>query len=459
MSNAPAAPVPADAPAGRIGRYRWVICALLMFAATINYIDRQVIGILKPTLTQIFDWKDERIYSSIIFAFSLAYALGFIFAGRIIDRIGTRRGFALAVVVWSLAAMAHGAADWMPSLHLPMLNLDAKAGFSIVTLSGAAAGFALARFALGLGEAGSFPASIKTVAEWFPQKERALATGIFNSGTNIGALVTPLVVPWILGHWGWQWAFVGTGAVGFLWSSWWLVVYRPPQEHPRLSKEEFAYIRSDPADPEVRMRWLPLLTYRQTWAFAIGKLMTDPVWWLYLYWVPDFLSKTYGVKITVSEMGPPLVIIYLLADVGSIGGGWMSSYWIKQGWTTNRARKTAMFVCALCVVPVMFAANVSNQWVAVLIIALAASAHQGWSANLFTLTSDMFPRKAVASVVGIGGTAGAIGGMFNALLVGALLQATGSYLIVFIIAGTMYLAALLIIHLLVPRLEPARLRE
>ncbi len=441
--------------APKVGRYRWVICILLLFAATINYIDRQVIGILKPTLTEIFQWKDERIYSSIIFAFSLAYALGFIFAGRIIDRIGTRRGFALAVCVWSLAAAAHGAADWLPNLNLPMLNLDAKAGFSIVTLSGAAAGFALARFALGIGEAGSFPASIKTVAEWFPKKERALATGIFNSGTNIGALVTPLVVPWILVRWGWQWAFVLTGAVGFLWSAWWLIVYRPPQEHPRLSKEEFAYIRSDPADPEARIPWLPLLSHRQTWAFAIGKLMTDPVWWLYLYWVPDFLSKSYGVKITVSEMGPPLVIIYLLADVGSIGGGWLSSHWIKQGWTTNRARKMAMLVCALCVVPVMFAANVANQWVAVFIIALAASAHQGWSANLFTLTSDMFPRKAVGSIVGIGGTAGAIGGMFNALLVGALLQATGSYLIVFIIAGTMYLFALLIIHLLVPRLEPA----
>jgi ACS family hexuronate transporter-like MFS transporter len=444
-------------PAGPIGRYRWVICVMLLFAATINYIDRQVIGILKPTLTEIFQWKDERIYSSIIFAFSLAYALGFIFAGRIIDRIGTRKGFALAVTLWSFAAVAHGFADMMPNLHLPMLNLDAKAGFSIVSLTGAAAGFALARFALGLGEAGAFPASIKTIAEWFPKKERALATGIFNSGTNVGALATPLVVPWILVHWSWQWAFVITGLLGFIWAAVWWFVYLPPEEHPKLGKAELDYIRTDPADPIVRIPWLKLLPLRQTWAFALGKFLTDPIWWLYLYWVPDFLSKTYGVKITISEMGPPLVIIYLVADVGSIGGGWLSSRFIKNGWTANRARKTTMLLCALCVVPVAFVSQVANQWISVWIIALAAAAHQGWSANLFTLTSDMFPRKAVGSVVGIGGTAGAIGGMFIALLVGALLQATGTYVIVFIIAGSAYLIALLVIHLLVPRLAPAEL--
>ncbi|MBI4625325.1 MAG: MFS transporter [Verrucomicrobia bacterium] len=448
-------PSPASGSTPKVGYYRWVICVLLLFAAIINYVDRQVIGILKPTLTEMFHWGDERIYASIIFAFSLAYALGFIFAGRVIDLIGTRRGFALAVVLWSLAAVAHGAAGWFPNLSLPMLNLDASTGFSIVTLSGAAAGFAIARFALGLGEAGSFPASIKTVAEWFPKKERALATGIFNSGTNVGALVTPLVVPWILAQWSWQWAFVGTGALGFFWAAWWLVVYRPPQDHHKLKPAELAYIRSDPADPEVRIPWLTLLPLRQTWAFALGKFMTDPIWWLYLYWVPDFLNKNYGIKVVA--MGLPLVIIYLVADVGSIGGGWLSSRLIKHGWTPNRARKTAMLVCALCVVPVMFASQASNQWVAVGIIALAAAAHQGWSANLFTLTSDMFPRKAVGSVVGIGGTAGAIGGMFIALLVGALLQKTGTYVIVFIIAGSAYLASLLVIHLLVPRLAPAKL--
>mgnify|MGYP001548709225 CR=1 FL=1 len=443
--------------AGPIGRYRWVICFMLLCAATINYVDRQVIGILKPTLTDLFNWKDERIYSSIIFSFSLAYALGFIFAGRIIDRIGTRRGFALAVSLWSLAAIAHGFADLMPNLHLPMLNLDAKAGFSIVTLTGAAAGFAVARFALGLGEAGAFPASIKTIAEWFPKTERALATGIFNAGTNVGAVGAPLVVPWILGHWSWQWTFIGTGALGFIWAIAWWFIYAPPEEHPKLGEAELAYIRTDPADPVVRIPWLRLLPLRQTWAFALGKFLTDPIWWLYLYWVPDFLSKTYGVKITVSEMGPPLVIIYLVADVGSIGGGWLSSRLIKKGWTTNLARKVTMLVCALCVVPVAFVSQAQNEWVSVWIIALAAAAHQGWSANLFTLTSDMFPRKAVGSVVGIGGTAGAIGGMFIALLVGALLQATGNYVIIFIIAGSAYLVALLVIHLLTPHLAPAKL--
>ncbi|MCL4788181.1 MAG: MFS transporter [Verrucomicrobia bacterium] len=439
----------------RIGYYRWHICALLFFAATINYIDRQVIGILKPTLTQEFGWTDERIYSSIVFSFQLAYAIGFMLAGRVMDTIGVRRGFALAVVLWSIAAMAHGAAGLFPSLHLPVLNLDAKSGFALVTLTGAAAGFALARFALGIGESGNFPASIKTVAEWFPKKERALATGIFNSGTNVGALLTPLVVPWILGHWGWQWAFISTGLIGFLWVAWWLAVYRLPEHHPRLSAAELAHIRGDPPDPEAHIPWRRLLPFRQTWAFALGKFMTDPIWWLYLFWVPDFLNKTHGVKVTVLEMGPPLVTIYLVADVGSIGGGWLSSHWIKRGWSHNRARKTAMLICALAVVPIVIAAVVPSLVLAVALISLAAAAHQGWSANLFTLTSDMFPRKAVGSVVGIGGMAGAVGGMFIAMLVGAVLQATQSYLPIFIIAGCAYLVALLVIHLLSPRLEAA----
>jgi ACS family hexuronate transporter-like MFS transporter len=443
-------------PDGRVGHYRWVVCALLFFAATINYIDRQVIGILKPTLTETFGWNDERVYSSIVFSFQLAYAIGFIMAGRVMDTLGVRWGFAIAIVCWSLAAMGHGAAGLVTSLELPVLNLDAKTGFAFVPLAGAAAGFALARFALGLGESGNFPASIKTVAEWFPKKERALATGIFNSGTNVGALLTPLIVPWILSRWGWQWAFIGTGLVGFFWVVWWLAVYRPPEQHPRVSPKELAHIRSDPPDPVVHIPWRKLLPFRQTWAFALGKFMTDPIWWLYLFWVPDFLNKSHSVKVTVSEMGPPLLTIYLVADIGSIGGGWLSSHWIKRGWSHNRARKTAMLICALAVVPIVLAAIVPNLVVAVLLISLAAAAHQGWSANLFTLTSDMFPRKAVGSVVGIGGMAGAVGGMFIAMLVGAVLQATNSYVPIFIIAGCAYLAALLIIHLLVPRLEPAR---
>ncbi len=438
-----------------VGYYRWMICVLLLFAAIINYVDRQVIGILKPTLVAAFGWSDERIYSSIVFCFQLAYATGFLFAGRVMDGIGVRRGFALSVTLWSVAAMAHGMAGWVTTWTLPVLNLDAKTGFAVVTLTGVAVGLALARFALGLGEAGAFPASIKTVADWFPKKERALATGIFNSGTNVGALLTPMVVPWITLNWGWEWAFILTGALGFMWVAWWLIAYRQPEEHPRLDPCELAYIRADPPDLEMSIPWRKLLPHRQTWAFAIGKFMTDPIWWLYLFWIPDFLGRKHGFDL--KSIGPPLVVIYLVADVGSIGGGWLSGRFIGMGWTPNRARKTAMLVCAVSVVPVMFAANVSDKWVAVGLVAIAAAAHQGWSANLYTLTSDMFPRKAVGSVVGIGGASGAMGGMLIAMLVGAILQSTGSYVPVFIIAGSAYLTALLVIHLLSPHLERARL--
>lgn len=440
--------------AGSIGYYRWMICALLFFAATINYIDRQVIGILKTTLVSEFGWNDERIYASIVFSFQLAYAIGLLLAGPVMDKLGTRRGLAMAVILWSLAAIAHGAADWFPGLRLPSLNLDATTGFSIVLLSGAAAGFALARFALGLGEAGNFPAAIKTVAEWFPRKERALATGIFNSGTNVGALVTPLAVPWITLHWGWKWAFIATGLIGFIWVAWWLAVYRAPEQHPRLSASELAYIRSDAPELLTPIPWRKLILHRQTWAFALGKFMTDPIWWLYLFWIPDFLNRNH--KLDLKSIGLPLVVIYLVADVGSIGGGWLSSSLIKRGWTVNRARKTAMLLCALAVVPIMAAARASNLWVAVALVSLAAAAHQGWSANLFTLVSDTFPRRAVGSVVGMGGMAGAVGGMVIALIVGEILQRTGSYVPIFLMAGSAYLAALLVIHLLVPRLEPAK---
>jgi ACS family hexuronate transporter-like MFS transporter len=451
-----AASPPPVRPSG--GYFRWTICVLLLFAAIINYMDRQIIGILKPTLTGVFGWSDERIYSSIVFSFQLAYALGFVFAGRFMDAVGVRRGFAISVSIWSLAAAAHGLAGLVPEKwRLPMLNLDAATGFAWVTLTGGAVGLAVARFALGLGESGAFPASIKTVAEWFPKRERALATGIFNAGTNVGALLTPLVVPWIALHLGWAWAFILTGFVGFVWVAAWWLLYREPERHPRLKPTELAYIRSDPPDPEARIPWRALVPHRQTWAFALGKFMTDPVWWLYLFWIPDFFHRNHGLDL--KSIGLPLVVIYLVADVGSIGGGWISGWLMKRGWTANRARKTAMLLCALCVVPVMFAAYVKSLWLAVALISLAAAAHQGWSANLFTLTSDMFPRKAVGSVVGIGGTAGAVGGMFIAMLVGAILEATRSYMSIFIMAGTMYLVALLVIHLLVPRLEPAQLRE
>jgi ACS family hexuronate transporter-like MFS transporter len=323
-----------------------------------------------------------------------------------------------------------------------------------LTYSASVAGFIVARFLLGLGEAGNFPASIKAVAEWFPKRERALATGIFNSGTNIGALVTPLVVPWITLTWGWYWAFIATGAIGFGWLVVWWALYDQPERHPRVTAGELALIRSDPPDPAVRVPWRTLLGYRQTWAVMIGKFMTDPVWWLYLFWVPDFLNRNHGINLTT--IGPPLVAIYLIADIGSIGGGWLSSNLIKRGWSVNAGRKTAMLVCALAVVPMVFASGARDLWVAVGLVSIAAAAHQGWSANIFTMASDLFPRKAVGSVVGLAGMAGAIGGMLIAKVTGYLLQATGSYLPVFLIAAFTYLVALALIHLIVPRLEPAQ---
>jgi MFS transporter, ACS family, aldohexuronate transporter len=409
----------------RIGYVRWSVCGLLFFAATVNYVDRQVIGILKPTLQGLYQWS-ETDYANIVFAFSTAYAIGLLVSGRLVDRLGARKGLSLAVIVWSFAAMGHALAR------------------SVI-------GFGVARFALGLGESGAFPASIKTVAEWFPKRERALATGIFNSGTNIGAVVAPLVVPWLTIAYGWQWAFVATGALGFLWVLVWLASYTSPRKHRRVSRAELAHIESDPVETGTPPRWSALFTHRQTWAFAIGKLLTDPIWWLYLYWVPDFLHKNHGLSLM--QIGPPLVTIYLLADVGSIGGGWLSSRLIKRNWSINAGRKAAMLVCALAVIPIMFASKVTGLWTAVGLIGLAAAAHQGWSANLFTLASDMFPRHAVGSVVGIGGMAGAIGGMVIAKVVGYVLDWTGSYFPVFIIAGSAYLVALLLIHWIAPRLE------
>ncbi|HKV98565.1 MAG TPA: MFS transporter [Vicinamibacterales bacterium] len=436
------------APASRSGYLRWLICALLFLAATINYVDRQVIGILKTTLQHDFGWS-EVDYADIIFAFQLAYAIGFVVAGRVIDRVGTRVGFAVAIVLWSLAAIGHAQATLFGPATARVLS------FLGLGYSTSVAGFMLMRGLLGLGESGNFPSAIKTVAEWFPKKERALATGIFNSGTNVGALVTPLVVPWLTLQYGWAWSFIATGALGFLWLVAWLALYDKPETHPRLSPAELAYIRSDPAEPVVPVPWRQILPHRQTWAFAIGKFLTDPIWWLYLFWIPDFLNRNYGLNLT--SIGLPLVVIYLAADVGSIGGGWLSSSLIARGWSVNRARKTAMLVCALAVVPIVFASNAGNLWLAVSLVGLAAAAHQGWSANLFTLTSDTFPRHAVGSVVGFGGMTGAIGGMLIAKITGYVLEATGTYVPVFIVAGCAYLVALGVIHLLAPRLEPVRL--
>lgn len=414
----------------RLLGYRWTICALLFFAATINYIDRQVLGILAPTLQKEIGWSETQ-YGDIVSWFSLAYGFGFLGMGRFMDKVGVRTGFAVSIVAWSLAAMAHAFAR-------------------------TATGFSIARAALGLGESGNFPGAIKTTANWFPKRERALATGIFNSGTNVGAIITPLAVPWIALQWGWQAAFIVTGALGFIWLIFWLWLYGEPEVHPKVSPAELSLIRSDPVEPPVQVRWAALLTYRQTWAFLIGKFMTDPIWWFYLYWLPKFLDSNFGVKL--SALWAPLIAIYLVADVGSVGGGWLSSSLIKRGWTINAARKTAMLIAALLIVPTMFAPNANTMWVAVGIVSVAAAAHQWWSANLFTTASDMFPRAAVASVVGIGGFAGAMGGLLFQRATGRILDATNNnYSIIFMICGLAYVSALAIIHLLTPKLEPARL--
>jgi ACS family hexuronate transporter-like MFS transporter len=409
------------------GRFRWVICGLLFLGVTKNYMDRQVLAILKGPLQQQFGWN-EIDYGNLVFVFQAAYATGLVVVGRLVDRAGTRVGYALAMVFWSLASMAHAIANSLAS-------------------------FATARFFLGFGEAGVFPASIKCVAEWFPRKERALATGIFNAGTNIGAIIAPLTVPWMAIHLGWRWAFLLTGGLGFAWLVLWLAIYRKPEQHPGCTNEERNYIRSDPAASSGKIEWKQLLACRQTWTFAMGKFVTDPIWWFYLFWIPDFLQRKHGLHLT--QIGLPILVIYLISDLGSIAGGWLSSSLIRRLFSVNAARKIAMFVCAMTVLPIAIVFRISGLWPATLLIGLAAAGHQGFSANLYTLTSDLFPSRAVASVTGIGGMAGAVGGMLIAEIVGHVLQWTGSYMIPFLMAASAYLLALLLIHVLSPRLVPA----
>jgi MFS transporter, ACS family, hexuronate transporter len=411
--------------------FRWVICALLFVATTINYVDRTVISVLEPDLRKIIGWDDAQ-WSYITASFMLAYAIGFLVSGWMMDKLGTRLGFTIALVVWSFAAAAHAFAHnvW---------------------------GFMIARFALGLGESGNFPACIKTVAEWFPKRERALATGIFNAGTNVGATISPLLVPLILEAYGWQMAFIATGLVGLLWVVFWWPIYRRPQEHPRVSERELAYIESDPADPHVRVPWRTLLGHRPTWGFAIAKFLTDSVWWFYLFWFPPFMDAEFDIN--TKQIMWPMMTVYIMADVGSVLGGWQSSWLIGQGWSINAARKTAMLTYALCIVPVAAAPLVGHKWWAVFLIGVAAASHQGFSANLFTLVSDVFPRRAVGSIVGIGGFAGAIGGFFLTLSTGWLKQTTGNYVAPFAIAATAYLIALTIVQVLIPRVEPAIITE
>ncbi|MES2290217.1 MAG: MFS transporter [Pseudomonadota bacterium] len=410
----------------KAGSYRWVIVGLLFAATAINYVDRQMIGVLKPTLQKDLGWT-EVDFAGIVFWFQAAYAIGYIGFGRIVDRIGARAGYSIAFVIWTVAHMMHGAVHTVTQ-------------------------FALVRAGLGVGEAGNFPAGIKAVTEWFPAKERAFAVGLFNAGANVGAIITPLVVPALTLAYGWRAAFVVTGAVSLLWLVAWIAIYRRPREQRRVSAAELAWIESDPADPTTPIPWARLARVRETWAYALGKFCIDPIWWFFLFWLPGYLGTRYGLDL--KTFGPPLVAIYLLSDVGSIAGGWASSRMMKAGKSVNYARKMTMLACAVAVTPVFFAQYFDNLWVAVLVIGIATAAHQAFSANLYTLPSDLFPRAAVGSVVGIGGTVGAIGGMIFSLYVGQVLDRIGSYTPIFIVAGSAYFVALAIVHVLSPKLQP-----
>ncbi len=427
---APRAPRDPNLPQGHRTRVRWTVCGLLLFATTINYLDRQVLSLLAPHLTEEFGWTEVQ-YGYIVSSFQFAYLIGLLGMGRILDAVGTRLGYGFAAMLWSIASIAHAfVGSWQS--------------------------FSVARFALGLSEAANFPAAVKATAEWFPKKERALATGIFNSGSNIGIVIAAIFVPIVGHHWGWRHAFWLAGIPGLLFGVIWLILYRRPRQSRRVSDEELAYIESDPADPPSAARWIDLVPHRQTWAFAVGKFMTDPVWWFFLFWLPKFFHSTYGVKLEGLML--PLVIIYVAADIGSIGGGFISSSMLRHGNSLNRSRKTALLVCALCVAPMIFAGYIHDMWVVVGLVALAAAAHQGWSANLYTLVSDCFPRTAVGSVVGMGSMFGALSGLLASLTIGKVLDDMHNYAPILTVAGFMYLIALLIIHILAPRLAPADLQ-
>jgi ACS family hexuronate transporter-like MFS transporter len=417
-------------PAGPMTRFRWVILAMVFFATTINILDRMVMGILAPDLQRIYS-IDNTHYGYIQSAFAMSYAAGQLVSGGILDRFGTRLVFAVALCGWSVASMAHALA---------------RGAWSFIVMRGV----------LGVSESPAFPASAKTVAEWFPRRERAFAFGFVNAGTNMGAILAPTLVPILAGkdavHW--QWAFIATGAAGFVWLLFWIPLYRKPEEHPRVSPAELAHIHSDPVEPITPVPWIRLLGYRQAWAFAVGKFLTDSMWWFYLTWVAKFLHDRHGIDLL--HIGLPLVTVYLLSDVGSVAGGWLSSSMIRHGATVNRARKTALFICALAVVPIVFAQDVKGVWSAVLILGLATAGHQGFSSNLYTLVSDMFPKRAVGSVAGFGGCCGYGGASIFQIIVGYLVSSQNpNYLIPFICAGSAYLVAFALIHLLAPRLEPA----
>ncbi len=415
-----------SSPAAQLGRVRWTICAMLFVATSINYMDRQVIAILKPTLQHSIGLT-EVSYGYIVDAFQIAYALGLLAAGRLIDKLGTRIGYMLVMAVWSLSAIGHA-------------------------LANTALEFGFARFFLGLGESGNFPAAIKTVAEWFPQNERSLATGIFNSGANVGAILAPIIVPWVTLRYGWHTAFLSTGLFSALWILWWFRNYRKPTDHPTLTSAELRHIYQESAmEMGPTLPWRRLLGYRQTWAFSIAKFLTDPIWWFYLFWLPSYFSVKFNLNL--SHLGLPLIIVYNVSVIGSIGGGWLPAPFRRLGLSPNYARLAAMLFCACIVVPIFTATSLKSEWAAIALLSVAAGAHQGWSANLFTTSSDMFPRSAVGAVVGIGGMAGSVGGAIFAFFAGHILQLTHSYTILFSVAAGAYLLALLILYLLAPGLK------
>jgi len=458
--------------AAHVGKYRWTICALLFFATTLNYIDRQVLALLVPILQDPVKGigLTQLQYGTIVSIFASGYAIGLLVAGNVIDRIGTKKGYALAVIVWSAAALSHffvtvpaiasalAAAARLAArllVHIPGLGNMGWVG-EFGSLSGAIIGFAMVRFVLGLGEAGNFPAAIKTAAEWFPKKERSFAAGIFNAGTNIGPPIAALVVGLIVANFGWRYAFLANTAFACIWLVVWWRMYTPPDESTKLTPAELAYIQSDPPESTGQFKWSHLLLHRQTWAFLCGKLLTDPIWWFYLFWLPAYLYSKYGL--TITKMVLPMAIIYNVCTIGSIFGGWLPTFFVDRGWTLNRARKTAMLIYACGIVPVIFIGHAPNIWVAIALISLATALHQAWSCNLLTLPSDMFPRRAVASVVGIGACGGALAVMFAGRIIGLILQTThNNYTSIFMMAGFGYLIAILVIHLLAPSLSPADL--
>jgi ACS family hexuronate transporter-like MFS transporter len=435
------------------GRIRWVICAILFGAIVLIYIHRNVVSVLKKSVFQDqLHWSDVD-YAHTAVCFTAAYAIGMLFAGRILDRIGVRKGFIIAASFWTVIAMSHGLLSLVPAggAFANSKFILQMGGLSVFS-------FCMMRVGLGMFEGAFFPASIRTVAEWFPKHERAFATGIFNAGSAVGAILSPLLVPIIAQHWGWPAAFYLAGGLGIVWLFFWITLYRDPENHPLLTKNELTYIRSD-QEPRVKsIPWKNVIGYRQTVAFSIGKFMTDPIWWFYIFWLPGVLGSQFNLDL--KHFGPPLVVVYLMADGGSVMGGWLSSFFLKQGWTVNKARKTAMLICAILVLPVVTVSHITSLWPAIFIIGLAAAAHQGWSANLFTLASDTAPRSAVGSIVGIGGMMGAVGSFIFQDFIGNVVKWThGSYAVPFLISGSAYLSALLIIHLLNPALEPIQLRD